>query len=184
MADNAGVTHRHVVLPRGINLGRLNKVPMPALRGRLAACGFAGVQTLLQSGNIVLDADEAEGERVAGQVRAVLRESFGVDVPCVVRSPEQIRAVVALNPLADLATDPARYLVTFLTATPPAEAVERLLASDRLPPGFTVSGREAYVWTPDGVATLKLTNTVLERKLGVTGTARNWRTVEAIAALL
>ena len=57
-------------------------------------------------------------------------------------------------------------------------------ASDRLPPGFTVSGREAYVWTPDGVATLKLTNTVLERKLGVTGTARNWRTVEAIAALL
>ena len=81
---------------------------MPALRERLAECGFAGVQTLLQSGNIVLDTDEADGERVAGQVRTVLCEAFDVDVPCVVRSPEQIRAVVALNPLADLATDPAR----------------------------------------------------------------------------
>lgn len=184
-AENAGVmTHRHVVLPRAINLGNLNKVPMPALRERLTERGFGQVRTLLQSGNIVLDSDEPDGERVAALVRAVMVDAFGVDVPCVVRSPDKIRAVLALNPLGAVATDLSRYLVTFLTAQPSAEAIERLLATDRLPEAFTIDGHEAYIWAPDGVATLKLTNTVLERNLGVTGTARNWRTVTAIAALL
>ena len=36
---------------------------------------------------------------------------------------------------------------------------------------------------PDGYARTKLTNAVLEKRLGVRATSRNWRTVEALAEL-
>jgi uncharacterized protein (DUF1697 family) len=35
---------------------------------------------------------------------------------------------------------------------------------------------------PDGIGTSKLTNAIIERKLGMNGTARNWNTVLKLAA--
>jgi uncharacterized protein (DUF1697 family) len=46
-----------IVLLRGINVGARNRIAMPALRDALADAGFDGVQTYVQSGNVVL-ADE------------------------------------------------------------------------------------------------------------------------------
>ena len=51
------------------------------------------------------------------------------------------------------------------------------------PDEITVIGREAYLLYPDGYARTKLTNAVLEKKLGVRATSRNWRTVTALAEL-
>jgi uncharacterized protein (DUF1697 family) len=46
---------------------------------------------------------------------------------------------------------------------------------------FAVAGREVYLYLPDGYGRTKLTNDLFERKLGVTATTRNWRTVNALA---
>ena len=46
-----------------------------------------------------------------------------------------------------------------------------------------IEGREIYAWHPRGVARSKLWNAVASAKLGVTATARNWTTVEALLAL-
>src|SRR5438128_648366 len=45
---------RHVVLLRGINLMRRNRIAMPELRAALGAGGFRDVMTYVQSGNVVL----------------------------------------------------------------------------------------------------------------------------------
>jgi uncharacterized protein (DUF1697 family) len=46
------------------------------------------------------------------------------------------------------------------------------------------AGADVYITYPDGIGDSKLTNAVIQRKLGTSGTARNWNTVRKIAALL
>jgi len=43
-----------------------------------------------------------------------------------------------------------------------------------------VHGREIYAWHPSGVARSKLWAALAGRDLGITATARNWTTVEAL----
>ena len=44
-------------------------------------------------------------------------------------------------------------------------------------------GRHAYFLYPDGIGRSRLTMTLIEKKLGTTGTARNWNTVLKLGAL-
>lgn len=44
-------------------------------------------------------------------------------------------------------------------------------------------GRHAYFLYPNGIGRSRLTMTLIEKKLGTTGTARNWNTVLKLGAL-
>ena len=46
------------------------------------------------------------------------RRRFGFDVPVVVRTRDELAKVVKHNPLADVATEPKRYQVSFLDRKP------------------------------------------------------------------
>lgn len=176
------MSQRHLVMPRGINVGTRNRVPMAELRAKLAGAGCTDVVTLLQSGNVILTSPESTPAGTAELVEKVLASDFGVPVRCIARTAEQIQAVLAANPLREVADDGARYLVSFLSQPPDPAGVERLLATDFAPEVLAVKGSEAYVWTPEGVKAMKLSYTYLEKQLGVVATARNWNTVEKIAA--
>ena len=45
---------RYLVMPRGINVGSRNRVPMAELRAMLTAAGYSDVTTVLQSGNVIV----------------------------------------------------------------------------------------------------------------------------------
>ena len=77
-----------------------------------------------------------------------------------------------------------RVLVVFLSQEPDPEVAGVLLGEDHSPEAITVEGAEAYVWTPDGVKAMTLSYAYLEKRFGVVATARNWNTVEKIAAKL
>jgi uncharacterized protein (DUF1697 family) len=169
----------HVAMLRGINLGGRRRVPMAELRTLLTDAGYEDVRTYVQSGNIVLGspAKPAEVER---ELQTLISERFGFDVPVVVRSRAQLAAVVKADPLGDVADDPKRYQVSFLSAKPKAAVVRALEAADVAPEQVAVSGREIYAWHPEGVARSKLWNALAGKDLGVTATARNWTTVTTL----
>jgi len=171
---------RFVALLRGINVGRAHQLGMPRLTELLTARGYGNVRTHLRSGNVVLDSDLSEAE-LAADLSGAIQQEFGFDVPVVVRTGTEIAAVVAGDPFATVATDPARYLVTFLPEPPAAAAV------DALPPAdsgeYLVRGRELYLWLPDGIANTPLAGWKWDRLLGVAGTGRNWNTVRKLAEL-
>jgi uncharacterized protein (DUF1697 family) len=52
------------------------------------------------------------------------------------------------------------------------------------PERVEAKGRELYLVYPAGIGTSKLTNSVIERALGVRGTARNWNTVMKLHRLI
>jgi uncharacterized protein (DUF1697 family) len=172
---------RYVALLRGINLGRARQVDMPRLRDVLTARGHAGVRTHLRSGNVVLDSPLPEAE-LAADLAGAIEAEFGFAVPVVVRTGAEIGAVLTGDPFATLATDPARYLVTFMAEAPDPARI------DALPPvegggEYLVRGRELYLWLPDGIQGTPLASWKWDTLLGRAGTARNWNTVTKLAEL-
>ncbi|WP_420623611.1 DUF1697 domain-containing protein [Candidatus Poriferisodalis sp.] len=178
------MTERYLVMPRGINVGTHNRVPMAELRSVLADEGYFDVATVLQSGNVILTAASAVPEEVVAAGQQLLSEEFDVNVPCVARTAGQIRAVLDRNPFRGTVTDGSRYLVNFLSEKPDPEAVATLLAEDHNPEAIAIEGTEAFVWTPDGVKAMTLSYAYLEKRLGIVATARNWNTLQKIAAKL
>ena len=101
-------------------------------------------------------------------------------MPVVVRTHDQLAQVVALDPLGDVADEPKRYQVTFLSAPVADEVLERLTAAAGAQERVVAHGHELYTWHPEGVARSKLWAAIAGKGLGVTGTARNWRTVTTL----
>ena len=175
----------YVALLRAVNLGGTNRVPMAELRAALGARGFEDVSTVLASGNVLFRSAEPE-HVVAEQVGDTIEEAFGVRVPVIVRSCAELASVVGRNPFLAAAADrdPTTLHVAFL-AEQPAAAATATLDPDRSPPdAFAVDGREVFLSYPNGAGRSRLTLDYLERRLGVEGTARNWRTVLRLAGLL
>ena len=173
---------RHALMLRGINLGASRRVPMAQLRALLSRSGYPEVATHLQSGNVVLTS-EREPAAVADEVGALISQRFGFDVPVIARSHAELAAVVALNPLRDVAVDPKRHQVSFLADALPDERRHALEAAAVAPERVAVHGREVYAWHPDGVARSTLWNALAGRDLGVAATARNWTTVLKLAEM-
>ena len=175
-----------IVLPRGINVGGNNKVPMPALRESLARRGFPGVRTLLASGNIIVPdpGNERGADTMCDAVRECMDTDFGVAVDCVARTDTEMRDVFAADPFGEVADNGSRYLVTFLSAPLPPELVTAYEATDLGPGEYVFSGREVFTWAPDGVLSLRLDYSRLAKDAGCVATARNWNTVAKIVAAL
>ena len=173
---------RLVVLLRGINIGSRNRIAMPALREALEDDGFDDVVTYLQSGNVVLSATGAAAG-VAKRCDRAIEKSFGLDIDVVVRTRAQLARVVALNPLADVAKDPKRYQVSFLSAKPSAATMRKLEETAAPSERVVLAGREIYAWHPEGIGRSRLWTLLAGRGLGVTATARNWTTVTKLLEL-
>jgi uncharacterized protein (DUF1697 family) len=169
-----------VVLLRGINLGSSNRIAMPALREALVEAGLENPRTYLQSGNIVLDAGLDESE-LSDKVELLITQQFGLNVPAVTRSEQELVRVVAENPFSELAgQEPKRFQVTFLRGELQPGVEQRLAELATADERVAVREREVYAWHPDGVARSKLAMK-LGAKAGlgkdVIATSRNWTTV-------
>ena len=178
------MTDRYLVMPRGINVGTRNRVPMAGLRSKLADAGYSDVATVLASGNVIVSSESDRPDEVARTMQRLLSDAFDVNVPCVVRTANQVRGVLDHNPLQEVVSDPSRYLVNFLSEEPDPEVVGALLEEDHSPEAIAIEGTEAYIWTPDGVKAMTLSYAYLERRFGVVATARNWNTIKKIVAKL
>jgi uncharacterized protein (DUF1697 family) len=149
---------------------------------RNALSEFGDVSTHLQSGNVVLLADQPP-EQTRAQLERIIEDRFGFQVPVVMRTGAELAEIVDRNPLAEVAENPKHYQVTFLEAEAPDGLGDELQVLARGNERLVVLGREVYAWHPDGVARSKLWAKLGSTGLGVTGTSRNWTTVCALAEM-
>jgi uncharacterized protein (DUF1697 family) len=172
----------YIGLLRGINVGR-NMLKMGQLREILADAGFSDTKTYLQSGNVVFSADKAAAE-VAALIERKISAATRLPVSVLLRTPAQMQRVVARNPFVkEAAALPKTVHVTFL-AGPASKA--GLAAVGKLQAGtdrWQAGGSEVYLHCPNGYGRSRLSNTALERALGLRATTRNWSTVTALLAL-
>lgn len=174
----------HIALLRAINVGGRNLIPMSELRKFMESLGFANVRTLLQSGNLLFHSKKRPDAALERLLEIETEKQFKLAIDFVVRSAPEWDAVIAENPFVDEADrDPGHLLLMALKHAPEAGAVKDLQAAIKGPETIHAHGKQLYLVYPGGVGTSKLTNTLIERKLGTRGTARNWNTVLKLAAL-
>jgi uncharacterized protein (DUF1697 family) len=173
---------RHIALLRGINLGPRNRVSMPDLRSLLVDAGMGDVRTYVQSGNVVMSSDLSP-EPLARRCENLINTHFGLEIAVVVRTRDELAGVVTLNPLRDVAENPKRYQVSFLSEPLAPATVEKLESLATPSERLVANGRELYAWHPDGVARSKLWGRLAGAGLGVTATARNWTTVTTLLSM-
>jgi uncharacterized protein (DUF1697 family) len=137
--------------------------------------GYRDVRTYVNSGNVVFSGTR----RSVKHLEAALAKAFGFDVPVVLRTRDELAAVVKANPLRKVATDSAKYLVVFCAEKASAD----LDANDFAPETFVVRGREVYLWLPGGIGASPLAKVLANKPLGAGSTARNWRTIEKLLEL-
>jgi uncharacterized protein (DUF1697 family) len=174
----------YAALLRGVNVVGKKLIKMEELRQLCDSLGLDGVQTLLQSGNVVFRNAEKDRERLAKRIEGGIQKKFGFDVRVVVRTSADLRRVIAKNPFEPAETpNLSSLLVMFLDAKPGARAFADLRSFYKGPEKFHLMGEELYIHYVNGVGKSKLTNDLIQRKLQVTGTARNWNTVQKLLEL-
>ena len=174
-------------LLRGINVAGQKKVKMADLKKLYEKMGCENVRTYIQSGVFDSGANATPSE---GEIEKAILKEFGFEVKVVNRSKEEMERVVKNNPFKKL--DEARLYVTFLERSV-GDAALRAVVMEKIAP-FAVggeeivmsgeSGREIYLYIPDGYGRTKLSNALIERKCGVAATTRNWRTVGVLRGML
>jgi uncharacterized protein (DUF1697 family) len=183
------MTRRDVVIPcvallRGVNVGGHGHVAMAELRRVVADIGLSEVRSLLQSGNLVFRGEAQPTEELERMLDTAVRERLDLVTSFFVRTLEQWLEVVSGNPFSEAAErDPSHLVVMLLKQAPAAESVAALQAAISGPELVRVQGTHAYLVYPDGIGHSRLTGAVIERKLGTSGTARNWNTVLKLATL-
>jgi uncharacterized protein (DUF1697 family) len=170
-----------LALLRGINVGGKNKLPMRDLSGLFVEAGCENVRTFIQSGNVVFTANPRVSKNLSAVLTAKIEERFGLRVPVILRTAQQLHDVVSNNPYPRLED---MLHVVFLADLPsPAKAAA--LNPQRSPPDtFVVRGQEIYLYLPNGAGNSKLTNAWFDSKLSTVSTARNWRTVNSLLKMM
>jgi uncharacterized protein (DUF1697 family) len=165
---------------RGINVGTSERLLMADLRSIAASCGFENPRTYVQSGNLVVDTDTAP-DGVAAALEAAIAEHTAISPAIIARSDGELRSVVSGNPYLGRTDDPTKLHVLFHREPMGALGLDE---GEFLPEELTVSGRELYLYLPNGLGRSVLAQALGKRRPAPVATARNWRTVLAVADLL
>lgn len=168
-----------ISLLRGINVSGQKKIKMVDLKAHYEEWGLSGVETYIQSGNVVFDGAGLSETRVKNTIETGIREAYGFEVPVEVRTAVEWLRVLESWPFRDIdvVSEGSKCCVVFLSEKPDAAKVKELLTRVEAPEELLVDGREIFLWLPNGVGRTKLTTTLIERILRVSATARNWKTV-------
>jgi uncharacterized protein (DUF1697 family) len=174
---------RYVALLRGINVGRAKRDAMADQRALVEALGYGDVRTLLNSGNVVFTAPRTTADAAAARIEQALLARLGVASRVTVLSSATLAAVVAENPLLDVADDPSRLLVAVPASAADHARLDPLAAQSWEPEVLAIGGRVAYLWCPTGILESRAA-TALGTTLGDAVTTRNWATMTKLHALV
>jgi uncharacterized protein (DUF1697 family) len=169
----------YMAMLRGVNVGG-NTLKMDWLRAACEEIGLRDVRTYVQSGNIVFTS-RLGAPKLAEAIKTTVDAHTRLPVTVVIRSAADIARIVAGNPfLKQNGVDVAKLHVTFLDKTPVKPALDRLDALAGSRDQYELAGREIYLHCPLNYGETKLSNTAIEKVLGVGATTRNWKTVTTL----
>ena len=159
-----------------------NSIKMTDLLLLYKSMGFKDAITFIQSGNVVFSTkDEMDEPVIASKIEKAINKKFNYNVPVMIRTPNELREIISANPFLDeMNFEPSKMAVIFLHEKPLEVQTRKVINVDYPPDKFKISGSEIYLYCPNGFGRTKLYTNFFEKKMGVTGTGRNWKTISAL----
>ena len=175
---------KYLSLLRGINVAGQKKIKMADLKALYEGLGFAGVQTYIQSGNVVFDADS--GLNHQSLIEKAIQKAYDFDVPVMILTKDEVDEIVSACPFgeANLEADGTKVLATLLSDEPNQDAIDSLASFKHESESLVVLNKVVYLRCPNGYGKTKLSNALLEKKLKVQATTRNWRSMKKLEDML
>lgn len=167
---------RFVVLLRGVNVGKGNRVPMADFRLLLEAKGYSDIRTLLNSGNAVFTGPGRSAGRHAEAIALAMQDSLGVSVPVVVKSADEFSVIIEENPIVPASDEYSRFLVAFSQDAAALRALAIISPLVQSAEHFSIGRHAAYLHCPQGISKSRAADALLGRS-GRSVTTRNWATV-------
>jgi uncharacterized protein (DUF1697 family) len=174
---------KYVALLRGINVGGKNMIKMESLRETLAALGFENVKSYINSGNLVFETSKSDDRKLAQSIHDAIRNEFGFDISVMVRQMSEIEAIIARDPFAGQ-FESHKDLHVFFLDTELTENQRALLEAQACDTEiYDINGRHVSVLLKKSILDSAVGKGFIDKKLKVSATARNWRTVQKITEL-
>jgi uncharacterized protein (DUF1697 family) len=165
----------YVALLRGVNLIGKSTLKMSDLKAIAEELGLDRPRTFIASGNLLFESGEPE-EKLRRMLEERLQARMGKEVRVMLRTADEIAAVVRANPFADAPVKQVQAF--FLKEAPPRDLLEtvRNKADDER---VAAGAREVFVaYGEKGIGRSRLRIPAAEP-----GTARNMNTVAKLAEL-
>ena len=171
---------KYVAFLRGINVGGKNKIKMETLREMCAALGYKNVETYINSGNVIFETAQTGDEKLAAEIERAIQSKFSLEIKVMTRTIDEIEDIIENNPFDGQFENEKALHVLFLNEELPADKRELLLSNNSENEKFAVRNREIFCFLRGGFSGSLLGKDFIGKKLRVSATARNWRTVNKI----
>ena len=174
----------HVALLRGINVGGKNLIKMAALAECFEAGGFEDVRTYIQSGNVIFASSETAA-KLTKRIESMLADTFDYLPTVVVRSRQQMRAIVERAPKG-FGSSPPKFLYDVVFLKAPLTARKALASVDTKPGVDQVHAGTGvlYLSRLRAKATESRLNKIAASPIYPSVTIRNWNTTTKLFALM
>ncbi len=177
----------YLALFRGINVSGKKIIKMEALRKLMETEGFKNVKTYIQSGNVVFDSDIKSKAQISSALEALIEKQYVFEVSIFVLDINDLNKTVDNNPFAkkdELEEGTKKLYVTFLSEKPSQENIEKLKDAPIGEDIIEFVDNVLYFKLISKASESKLSNNLIESKLKVRATTRNWNTTVKLLTML
>jgi uncharacterized protein (DUF1697 family) len=171
----------YIALLRGINVSGQKKIPMAELRDLLSGIGLENVQTYIQSGNVVFQSSEKSSQKLESNIHEAIKKNFGFEVPVLVITPEHLQQIFDDCPFSE--EQKVNSYFTLLYNVPEKPLVADVSKISYPNETFIITDSCVYFYSSTGYGKAKCNNNFFERKLKITATARNYKTMVKLLSL-
>ena len=170
---------------RGVNMTGHNSIKMTDLSELFLKIGLKDAETYIQSGNVVFsEIGEILPSDLTSSIEQAILKRFNYVIPVMIRTRKELTDLFTSNPfLREPHFDPSKMAVIFLHEEPSDNQLRKVDDVDYPPDKFKIIGREIYTYCPNGFGKTKIYTNFFEKKMGVSGTARNWKTITTLLAI-
>ena len=174
-----------VAFLRALNMAGHNSVKMKDLSELFAGQGFSDITTYIQSGNVIFRyAGKEKVKDITQKIEKAITTKFGLDIDVMVRSVDELKGLEPRNPfLLEESFTPVKMAVIFLNEKASEDSILAMKKISYPPDKFEISGREIFIYCLNGFGRTKLYTNFFEKKMGVRGTARNWKSITTILGI-
>src|SRR5512133_2369560 len=169
--------NRFAVFLRGINVGGHAAISMEELKGLLSQHHYAKVSSYINSGNLIVNT-EAEKEEAQKNISALIRTRFGIEVEIFLKTFVDLRNILDDDRFDASIVKRESLKMVIMLSRKIDEAELKLVAGDNhFDEVFYSHGDVIYVYYPNGSGNSKFSTNLVEKRLKLRATARNWNTI-------
>jgi uncharacterized protein (DUF1697 family) len=171
----------YIALLRGINVGGHKKILMADLRNLFENLGFKNVRTYIQSGNVVFKTNYGNGRAIESMIKDQIFSQYGFEVSILVKTHLEIITIVNKCPFSDDKKVNSYFII--LHSIPDKKLIESTMQIKYPNEEFHIKDSCVYTYYSSGYGGSKCGTNFFEKKLKVSATARNFKTLNKLIEL-